>query len=134
LTLDLVRLRRHPQPAGDVATDAAAMRLYVMDAWVRDERVLVDRSGLRRTLYAAAHEGRARVVGEAFHVFPNGAVTGVLVLAQSHLSIHTWPELALANVDLLTYGAVDGERVLAVVRKGLDAARTNVDVVVRGSP
>ena len=44
--------------------------------------------------------------------FPNGAVTGVLLLAQSHLSIHTWPELALANVDLLTCGDIDGDVVL----------------------
>ena len=50
------------------------------------------------------------MLAERFCVFPNDAVTGVLVLAQSHLSIHTWPELSLANVDLLSYGDVRARR------------------------
>ena len=86
----------------------STMRLCTMDAWVRGPSVLTDREGLRAALYAGASAGRALVLGEEFCVFPNGAVTGVLVLAQSHLSIHTWPELALANVDLLSYGDVRG--------------------------
>src|ERR671937_879981 len=97
------------------------MRLYTLDARGCDAAVLVAPKELRSLLRTAAEAGGARVVGEAFHVFPNCAVTGVLVLAQSHLSIHTWPELLLANVDLLAYGAVDGERVLDVVRRGLRA-------------
>ena len=109
------------------------MWLYVMDAWVSDPAVLVDRKALRAALFEAACAGGAQVVGEAFHVFPNGAVTGVLVLAQSHLSIHTWPETAMANVDLLTYGPVDGERVLAVVEQRLGVRRSAVDVLERGA-
>jgi S-adenosylmethionine decarboxylase len=102
------------------------MQLHVLDVWVRDARVLTDVESLKNTLYAGARAGHANVVGEAFHVFPNGAVTGVLVLAQSHLSIHTWPEYSLANVDLLSYGAVDGETVLRVVGERLDAERMQV--------
>jgi S-adenosylmethionine decarboxylase len=108
------------------------MRLYVMDAWVTDSKVLVDEDRLRTTLRDAADAGSATVLAEEFYVFPNGAVTGVLLLAQSHLSIHTWPELGLANIDLLSYGDVDGERVLNVVRAGLGAERTRVSCVRRG--
>jgi S-adenosylmethionine decarboxylase len=108
------------------------MRLHTLDAWVGDPGVLVDADGLRTTLRSAAEAGRATVVGEAFHVFPNGAVTGVLLLAQSHLSVHTWPELGLASVDLLSYGRVDGERVMAVVRRRLGAEHTRVTCVERG--
>ena len=102
----------------------APMRLFTLDAWVEDAAVLVDEDGLRSTLHAAAGAGGATVVGEAFHVFANGAVTGALLLAQSHLSVHTWPELLLANVDLLSCGDVDGEAVLEVVADRLGAART----------
>lgn len=102
------------------------MRLFTMDAWVEDRAVLVDELALRRALHEAAEAGGAHVVGAAFHVFPNGAVTGALLLAQSHLSIHTWPELGLANVDLLSCGDVDGGAVLDVVGERLRARRTRL--------
>jgi S-adenosylmethionine decarboxylase len=99
------------------------MTLHALDAWVRDPYVLTDEARLHSLLHAGAAAGGATVVGEEFFVFPNGAVTGVLLLAQSHLSIHTWPELSLANVDLLSYGFVRGDVVLGVVCEGLDVVR-----------
>ena len=39
-------------------------------------------------------------VGEAYHTFPNGSFTAVVALTESHLSIHTWPEHALATFDV----------------------------------
>jgi S-adenosylmethionine/arginine decarboxylase-like enzyme len=55
----------------------------------------------------------------------------VLVLAQSHLSLHTWPELALANVDLLSYGDVRGDEVLQEIRMRLHVERAAVTCVPR---
>ena len=107
------------------------MRLHALDAWVRHVAVLTDEDGLRAALRAGAEAGGATVLGEEFHVFPNGAVTGVLVLAQSHLSIHTWPEYALANVDLLSYGDVRGEEVLRVIRDRLGVARSQTTCIPR---
>jgi S-adenosylmethionine decarboxylase len=107
------------------------MRLYAMDAWVRQPEVLTDLDALRSALYAAARAGGATVVGDEFFVFPNAAVTGVLVLAQSHLSIHTWPELSLANVDLLSYGEVRGDVILRVLEKRLDVERANITCIER---
>ena len=107
------------------------MCLHALDVWVRDAGVLTDLARVRATLYAGARAGGATVLGEEFCVFPNGAVTGVLVLAQSHLSIHTWPELSLANVDLLSYGDVSGTDVLRVVCDGLDAERTSLTSIPR---
>jgi S-adenosylmethionine decarboxylase len=107
------------------------MRLHAMDAWVRRVEVLTDSDVVRSTLYAGARAGGATVLGEEFCVFPNGAVTGVLVLAQSHLSIHTWPELALANVDLLTYGRIRGETVLQEICKHIDVEHATVVCIPR---
>lgn len=113
------------------ARDVREMRLYAMDAWVRRASVLTDRDKLETALFAAAERGGACVVGQEFFVFPNGAVTGVLLLAQSHLSLHTWPELALANVDLLSYGDVRGEVVLRVIREELGAERVRISRIRR---
>ena len=97
------------------------MRLWTLDARVADPAVLTDRPRLRAVLRDAAEHGGATVLGETFCDVENGAVTGVLALAQSHLSIHTWPERSLASVDLLTRDDVDGELVLCEVAEGLGA-------------
>jgi S-adenosylmethionine decarboxylase len=115
----------------DALDQARTMRLYTMDAWVSDPAVLTDESRLRDALYAGADAGGATVLGEEFCIFPNGAVTGVLVLAQSHLSLHTWPELSLANVDLLSYGDVRGDDVFAEIRQRLAVERASVTCVPR---
>ena len=107
------------------------MRLHAMDAWVRAASVLTDAGALKAALHAAAGAGGATVVGEKFYAFPNGAVTGVLLLAQSHLSIHTWPELALANIDLLTCGDIDTDVVLTTIRERLDVERAQVRCIRR---
>jgi S-adenosylmethionine decarboxylase len=108
-----------------------AMRLHAMDAWVRRTAVLTDVDRLEAILRSGASAGGATVVGEEFCVFPNGAVTGVLVLAQSHLSIHTWPEFRLANVDLLSYGDVRGDRVLREISQQLDVERVRITCIER---
>jgi S-adenosylmethionine decarboxylase len=107
------------------------MQLHAMDAWLRDVAVLTDVQALRAILNVGAQAGGATVVGEEFCEFPNGAVTGVLVLAQSHLSIHTWPEFALANIDLLSYGDLDGEIVLGTICELLDVARAITTCIPR---
>jgi S-adenosylmethionine decarboxylase len=107
------------------------MHLYAMDVWVRQAQVLTDARRLKSVLHRAADAGGATVVGEKFYVFPNGAVTGVLVLAQSHLSIHTWPEFGLANIDLLSYGVLRGGDVLRAIGKQLDADHVKLTCIPR---
>jgi S-adenosylmethionine decarboxylase len=117
--------------AGTHDQHARTMKLHALDAWVRSTAVLTDLELLKATLHHAADAGGATVLGEEFCVFPNGAVTGVLVLAQSHLSIHTWPEYALANIDLLSYGELDGERVLREICDRLDVERVSLTCIPR---
>ena len=108
------------------------MQLWTLDVRVVDGAVLTDRHRLRAILYDAAQLGGATVVGEEFHVFPNGAVTGVLVLAQSHLSIHTWPEHSLANVDLLSCGDLPGGEMLRAVGQRIGGEHLTVTSMPRG--
>ena len=115
----------------ELRANQAAMRLHALDAWVRDPAVLTDAERLRAILLAGAEAGSATVVGESFHVFPNDAVTGVLLLAQSHLSIHTWPEFHLANVDLLSYGEVRADDALRIICVELDVEHAAVTCVLR---
>jgi S-adenosylmethionine decarboxylase len=121
-----------PSPADNAPRPK--MRLWAMDAWVPDPAILTDRRGLRDVMYDAARVGGLTVLGERFCVFDNSAVTGVLVLAQSHLSLHTWPEHSLANVDLLSYGRASGDEILNAIGRRLGARRVYVTCVIRGLP
>ncbi|MBA0050618.1 adenosylmethionine decarboxylase [Streptomyces sp. AJS327] len=104
---------------------------YAVDVWVSDHSILTDEQRLMALLREAAEKGNAKVLGEASHVFPNGAVTAILLLSASHLSIHTWPEYSLANVDLLAYGRLNGERMMQSVENGLSPTRINISRLLR---
>lgn len=137
---DAVRSDR--ERAGDVRADpstepavpppfAGEMCSYAMDVWLDEVDLLTDEAALLDLLRVAAAAGGAQVLGETSAVFPNGAVTAVLLLSQSHLSVHTWPEYRMANFDLLTCGRLNGEHVLDRLRADLRPARSNVVRVIR---
>ncbi|MEV6527747.1 adenosylmethionine decarboxylase [Longispora sp. NPDC051575] len=111
--------------------EADEMCSYAVDVWLKDTALLTDDAGLMALMRDAAEAGHAQVLGESVHRFPNGAVTGVLVLSQSHLSVHTWPEYQSANFDLLTCGRLNGERIIEHLRTALDITRINITRVLR---
>src|SRR5579862_4023034 len=75
---------------------------YVLDLHGCTTRHLDDVDWVRETmLQAAAHAG-ASVVGEQFHRFLPHGISGVVVIGESHLAIHIWPERAYAAIDLFT--------------------------------
>lgn len=97
-----------------------------MDAWFSDGAILTDEQGLLLVMRDAAMAGHASVVGQTSAVFPNGAVTAVLLLAESHLSVHTWPEHSFATFDVLTCGRLSAESIFSHLRSILSPARTNI--------
>lgn len=66
---------------------------------------LADLESVKQAMVQAANKAGAVVCDVAFHRFSPQGVSGVVVIAESHLSIHTWPELGYAAVDLYTCGA-----------------------------
>jgi S-adenosylmethionine decarboxylase len=70
-----------------------------------DREVLNDIGFLREALLAAARESGATVLGESFHQFKPQGVSGVVVIAESHICLHTWPEYGYAAADIFTCGS-----------------------------
>lgn len=95
--------------------------------------VLDDPTELERALYEAAVAIGAKVVTAAFHRFAPHGVTGFLLLEESHLSIHTWPEQAYAAVDVFSCGATEPSLAVDVLRRALGAGRVCQLRVVRGA-
>jgi S-adenosylmethionine decarboxylase len=69
-----------------------------------DREVLNDLNSLRGMLKTAASEAGATILGDSFHQFTPQGVSGVVIIAESHLFIHTWPECGYAAVDIFTCG------------------------------
>ena len=66
--------------------------------------ILNNLTRIEELMTQAAIECGATVVQKCFHMFSPFGVSGVVIIAESHLAIHTWPELGYAAVDLFTCG------------------------------
>lgn len=85
------------------------------------------------TLEQACQVARATIVERSGHHFSPYGVTAVVVIAESHLAVHTWPEHRYAAVDLFTCGtSVDTWKAFEFVRKALGATRVEVREIERG--
>lgn len=69
-----------------------------------DKHLLNDLDFVQETLVQIANEVGVNVIGKSFHKFDPQGVTGILAIAESHISIHTWPEYGYAAADVFTCG------------------------------
>ena len=76
----------------------------------------------------------ATIVGEAFHHFSPHGVSGTLVIAESHLSIHTWPESGYVAIDIFTCGDLEPRPGFDYLGKALGARSCRVQEILRGVP
>jgi len=66
------------------------------------------------------------------HFEPNGGVSGVAVLAESHISIHSWPEANYAAIDIFMCGSANPDACVPVLREAFAAKRVAVSELLRG--
>jgi S-adenosylmethionine decarboxylase len=108
----------------------AGMHLLV-DLW--GARNLTDPATIDLALREAAEAAGATILHSHFHHFgPDGGVSGVLVLAESHISIHTWPERDFAAVDIFMCGACDPYKSLPVLKDAFQPASVELGEQRRG--
>jgi S-adenosylmethionine decarboxylase len=96
---------------------------------------LDDPDHLRACLEQAARDGGAHVVESRFSRFSPHGASGVVILAESHVAVHTWPELGFAAVDVFTCGppsVADG--VADAVVRLLAPTRCEKQRIARGRP
>ncbi len=103
----------------------------LVDLWGASN--LSDPAMIDRTLCEAALAAGATILHSHFHHFlPNGGVSGVVVLAESHISIHTWPERGFAAIDIFMCGACDPHDSVPVLQSTFKAERIVLDEQRRG--
>ncbi len=71
-----------------------------------NHEILKDLRAVREAMVSAAKQAKATIVDVSFHEFSPFGISGMVVIAESHLSIHTWPEYGYAAVDIFTCGDI----------------------------
>ena len=98
-----------------------------------DHKLLNDISFIKETMLTAAKESGATVLGESFHQFSPQGVSGVIIIAESHLTVHTWPEHGYAGADIFTCGTrVKPEKAAKVIIAKLKPGTHSIILMERG--
>ncbi|WP_395403976.1 adenosylmethionine decarboxylase [Pseudoduganella sp. UC29_106] len=114
------------QPAGvHLLADMSGIAADLLTSCTKIEQLLRD----------AADVAGAHVLHSHFHGFGEGqGVTGVVLLAESHISIHTWPEDGFAAADIFMCGASNPQSALTLLRLALQPAGCAVTTIRRQPP
>ena len=106
---------------------------YLLELKDCNRATLNDLESLKKMLNTAAIEAGATVLGDSFHQFEPQGVSGVVVIAESHLFIHTWPECGYAAVDIFTCGeSVKPGKAVQMVVNQLESKSHSVLEIQRG--
>ncbi|MBI2123903.1 MAG: adenosylmethionine decarboxylase [Candidatus Wildermuthbacteria bacterium] len=92
-------------------------------------------AALQKLLYGATRESNSKPLKFVCHVFSPQGITGVVLLAESHIAVHTWPELSYIALDIFTCGKRSKpENALKFLREALQPEYVRVRKIRRGKP
>lgn len=98
-----------------------------------DKGLLNNQSFIEESLYEAAIAAKATVVQQFYHQFSPHGISGTIVIAESHLNIHTWPEYGFAAIDVFTCGEdLRPDLAMDVMKTRLQAQHTTMEHKLRG--
>tara|TARA_E500000178_G_scaffold217_1_gene282 strand:- start:133 stop:624 length:492 start_codon:yes stop_codon:yes gene_type:complete len=103
----------------------------IVDVWGADQ--LDDLELMERAMREAVEAAKATLLHIHLHHFtPNGGISGVAVLAESHISVHTWPERQFAAFDIFMCGDAKPELAVEVLRTHFHPGQFQVQELLRG--
>lgn len=98
-----------------------------------DPKLINDNAVVEREMQRAAKEAKATIVRSTFHTFSPFGVSGVIVIAESHLTIHTWPEHNYAAIDIFTCGTtVEPYTAYQILKDAFKSKNSSVIELKRG--
>ena len=100
-----------------------------------DTEILNSIEQVKTALLEAARQSGATIVDSVFHQYNPYGLSGVVVIAESHISIHTWPEYGYAAVDFFTCGdQVDPWKACRYMKEKLACLEMHTQEISRGIP
>lgn len=103
----------------------------ILELFTKDVDKLDDASFIKQMLIKAAEEAETAVLNYADYKFKPQGLTAVVLLAESHISVHTWPEYGYVAVDIYTCGGIP-EKAMNFIIKKLNAYDYDMNVIIRG--
>jgi S-adenosylmethionine decarboxylase len=104
----------------------------VIDAWQSPGDLLNDANWIRYALTEAISSGGATLIDLCVHQFSPHGVTATATLAESHVTLHTWPEFGYFAADLFFCGKGDPYQAMRSLQKALQAKQVKVTEIKRG--
>ncbi len=111
--------------------DAPLGKHIIVELFTEDREFLNNEKKIMEALEKASQEGEVTVVGRASTTFNPHGVTAVLLLAESHISIHTWPEYGYAALDIFTCGG-NPEKILRKIVEEAKCTHVKIKRINRG--
>lgn len=106
---------------------------YIVEASGCDPEVIGDATKIRDILTQAAKAGHMEIKSSYFYRFMPMGVSGVVIVAESHISIHTWPENRYAAIDVYVCGSASNpEKVIDYILDAFGSAHAHVSEIQRG--
>lgn len=106
---------------------------YLIELWDVDSEILNDKEKIETMLIRSIKNSGATYINHYFHQFSPQGVSGVVVIAESHLSIHTWPEHGYAALDVFTCGDISiGETIVGQILAEFNDPTSEIKYIQRG--
>lgn len=121
------------QPAEARLTSSSLGNQLIVDFYDCGCENFDDLEWVENVMIEAANRARATIVDVVFHKFNPQGISGVVVIAESHFAIHTWPEHRYAAIDIFTCGnTLDSETAIAYLATQLGCLKRSVTKLARG--
>jgi S-adenosylmethionine decarboxylase len=106
---------------------------YLVEFFGCCKTTINDRNRIREIMIEAANRARATIVADVFHEFNPHGISGVVVIAESHIAIHSWPEHSCASVDIFTCSAeMNPEAAVSYLETAFKAEKIEMRKISRG--
>ncbi len=105
----------------------------IVEFYECNHSILDNLEQIEATMLKAAKAANATIINHTFHKFSPCGVSGVVVIAESHIAIHTWPEHGYCAIDIFTCGnLIDNDSALEVLKKGFQCGKEKIFRINRG--
>lgn len=106
---------------------------YIVEASGCDPKIISSVEKVQQILVKAAEISGAQVWSVSINRFPPNGVSGIIVISESHISTHTWPEFGYGALDFYTCGnEIDPEKAVVYAVEAFGASTSHITEITRG--